>query len=88
MIWDFPILQLHAQALFEFVQVFLDSVVLSGLHEVLWQVVCHVDCKLMKKLSLLSVLILLSVPALQMVCGFLEKASSKLTSPESSEFAR
>lgn len=29
-----------------------------------------------------------SVPALQMVCGFLQKASEKLTSPESTEFAR
>lgn len=40
------------------------------------------------KHSLWSVLILLCVPALQMVCGFLQKASAKLTSPESSEFAR
>lgn len=46
------------------------------------------DCKLLKKRSLRSVLILLRVPALQMVCGFLQKASEKLTSPESSEFTR
>lgn len=52
------------------------------------QGVCQVDSKPLKKCSLQSLLTLLCVPALQMVCGFLQKASEKLTSPESSEFAR
>lgn len=60
----------------------------SGLRKVLSQGICPLDCKLLYKCSLHSVLILLCVPILQMVCGFLQKASEKLTSPESSEFTR